>query len=423
MNEDFLHFVWKFQKFKDRKIKTTNGESLIIQIVGEHNLNSGPDFFNSKISIDDQIWAGNTELHLSSSDWYLHDHDKDPNYDNVILHVVWEHNAEIIRKDGSKIPTLELCNYVDGSLLIKYRDLILRRFKWIPCENDLPEIDPVVMDNWLERVYFERLEIKHQDLIKELNKCNYHWEQVLFQQLCQSFGLSINKDSFESLAKSVNFSIIVKCCQDQMDIEALFYGQMGMLEGLQEDKYIADLKQRYTYLKLKFELNNIGVIRPKFFRLRPSGFPTIRLSQFANLYAKDFPLFSKVIQSVSLEELYDIFDCVASEYWDTHYNFGTPSKLKKKVITKALIDLILLNTIIPMKYSYSISIGKDISEELTELATKIQKEENRVVRKFNKINKVINNGMQSQAVLHLKKYYCQNNKCLDCMIGYNLLKK
>jgi hypothetical protein len=423
MNEDFLHFVWKFQKFKNRKLKTINEEFLTILVVGEHNLNSGPDFFNSKISIDNQIWAGNIELHLRSSDWYLHDHDKDPNYDNVILHVVWIHNSEVIRKDGTKIPTLELCNYIDKSLLNKYKNLIIRRYNWIPCEKGLTDIDPVFMNNWLERVYFERLEIKHNNLLNELKNCNYHWEQVLFEQLCQSFGLSINKDSFDSLARSLDFNVFVKCCQDQMDLEALFYGQMGMLDKHYEDQYISVIKQKYAYLKKKFELNNVGIIRPKYFRLRPSGFPTIRLSQFANLYAKNFPLFSKVINLFTLEELYDIFYCSASEYWDTHYNFEVPSKQKKKEITKRLIDLIILNTIIPIKYSYSISIGKDISDELIKLATGIQNEDNQIVREFNQIIKVINNGIRSQAVLHLKKNYCQNKKCLDCMIGFNLLKK
>jgi len=423
MNEDFLHFVWKFQKFKDRKLLTINAESLSVLVVGEHNLNSGPDFFNSRISIDDQIWVGNIELHLRSSDWYLHDHDKDPNYDNVILHVVWKHNSEIKRKDGTTIPTLELSNYADSSLLDKYHDLIKRGYSWIPCEKDLPKVDPFVMKNWLERIFIERLEIKHNDLINDLKDSNFHWEQVLFQMLCQTFGLNINKDSFDSLARSVDFNLIVKCCQDKEDLEAIFYGQMGMLDDHQEDLYFSDLKKKYSYLKLKFDITNIGVIKPKFFRLRPPGFPTIRLSQLANLYSNHFPIFSKVIQVDTLDELYGVFSCAASEYWDTHYNFGVTSRLRKKNISKGLVDLMILNTIIPIKYSYSISIGKDISEQLIKLATGIQKEENRIVRKFNKVNKMITNGMQSQAALHMKKNYCEKKKCLDCMIGYNLLKK
>ncbi len=423
MNEDFLHFVWKFQKFKDRKLQTTNAECLTILVVGDHNLNSGPDFFNSRISIDDQVWIGNIELHLRSSDWYLHEHDKDPNYDNVILHVVWEHSSEIKRKDGTTIPTLELCNYVDKSLLERYHDLILRGFNWIPCENDLPEVDPLVMNNWLERLFIERLELKHNNLLKDLKNCNFHWEQVLFQQLCQAFGLSINKDSFESLAHSVDFNVIVKCCQDQEDLEALFYGQMGMLDHDHKDQYFSVLKQKYHYLKLKFDLKSMGVIKPKYFRLRPSGFPTIRLSQLANLYTSNFPLFSKVIQENRLKGLYDIFDCKGSEFWDTHYNFGVSSRFRKKRITKPYIELMILNTVIPIKYSYSIFIGKDCSEQLIKLVSGIQKEDNKIIRKFNQITNMITNGMQSQAVLHLKKNYCENKKCLHCMIGYNLLKK
>jgi len=244
---------------------------------------------------------------------------------------------------------------------------------------------------------------------------------LLFKMLCKNFGLKINGDSFFSIGKSVNFSVVKKCSQDLESLEALLLGQAGMLEGDKEDHYFKALKSKYEYLKHKFKLENSSVIIPKYFRLRPPNFPTIRLSQLANLYANKTNLFSKVIASEKLDELYRLFDIQASSYWNNHYNFGVPSANRKKQITKSFIDLLIINTIIPIKFCYARREGRDASEEIINLTSEIASEENSIVKKFNSLKSVSINAYQSQALLQLKNEYCDKNKCLQCAIGNSIM--
>lgn len=422
MNEDFLHYVWKFQKFSTTKFFTINSEEIKVLKVGEHNHNAGPDFFNSQVSINGQLWVGNVEIHLKSSDWYAHHHEKDSNYDNVILHVVWQHDTEIFRKDNTAIATLELKPFVDKLLLLKYKKLFSKKQKWINCENDFKNVNSFVLENWIDRLYLERLEQKSQLIETVLKNTNSHWEAVLFRLLCKNFGLKVNSEAFYSVASSFDFSLIKKCSKDDLDLEALFYGQAGLLETKKEDAYFISLYTQYAYLKHKYKLNNSSVIVPKYFRLRPPNFPTIRLSQLAVLYAEKQSLFSEIIKAKNISDIYSMFTVSASVYWDKHYNFGVSSSKRKKKLTKKFIDLLLINTIIPIKFSYAKSLGKDISEEIISLTTSIIKEDNTIIKKFVELSPFVKNAMQSQALLQLKNEYCNTHKCLQCAIGNSILK-
>ncbi|WP_310990962.1 DUF2851 family protein [Aequorivita marina] len=417
MREDFLHYVWKFQKFDVGEFFTSNNESLHIQNPGHHNLNSGPDFFNSQIAVGGQLWAGNVEIHLKSSDWYAHGHETDAAYDNVILHVVWQHDAEIFRKDGTVIPTFVIKKHVPKNTLYQYQNLFSKERKWINCERDFAAVPDFTIQNWLERLYFERLQQKEVFLLKELKSSNNHWEALLFRMLCKNFGLKVNAESFFSIAKSVDFSVVVKCSHGQKDLEALFLGQSGLLEGETEDAYFKQLQANYEFLKHKFNLRKEGVIAPKFFRLRPPNFPSIRLAQLAMLYYKTKNLFSRVIAINDVQDFYAIFNISASAYWDTHYNFGVSSTKRKKRLTKQFIDLLIINTILPVKFTHAVQQGKDVSEEILRLASSISSEKNTIVKKFNSLKKVAFNAAQSQALLQLKNEYCDKNKCLQCAIG------
>lgn len=422
MKEDFLHYVWKFQKFDAGEFYTSNNERLHIKNQGSHNLNSGPDFFNSQIELDGQLWAGNVEIHIKSSDWYTHSHETDPAYDNVILHVVWEHDAEIFRKNGTPIPTFVLKKHILKNTLEQYQNLFSKEKKWINCENDFASVDDFVIQNWLERLYFERLQRKEIFLLKELESSQNHWEALLFRILSKSFGLKVNGDSFFSIAKSIDFSVIKKCSQKPQELEALLMGQAGLLEEEEkEDWYFQDLKTNYEYLKHKFKLHNEGVIAPKFFRLRPPNFPSIRLSQLAMLYSVHNNLFSQIIAIKTTKDFYDLFNVRASDYWNTHYNFGVSSAERKKRLTKSFIDLLIINTIIPLKFCYAMQQGRDVSEEILQLASEISSEENSIVKKFNSLKKVSTNAYQSQALLELKSEYCAKNKCLQCAIGNSIV--
>jgi len=423
MKEDFLHYVWKFQKFSMQNLRTSEGLVINIEKVGEHNQNSGPDFFNSKLSINQQLWAGNVEIHLKSSDWFAHRHEEDQAYDNVILHVVWEHDGEIFRKDNSVIPTLELKSIIHKNILENYRKLFSKKQQWIPCENEFTSTDNFVFENWLERLYLERLQQKYKLLESGLKKSNNHWESLLFKMLCKSFGLKINGDSFYSLALSIDFSVVQKVSKNQVDLEALFFGQASFFETQKEDSYFEELHKKYEFVKHKFQLENKNVLPPKYFRLRPPNFPTIRLSQLASLYAQKSSLFSELLKVKTLENYYDLFNVSASEYWDIHYNFGVESSRRKKQLTKKFIDLLLINTVIPILYSYGKHTGKDTSGVVLKLASTIPSEENSIIKKFQQLRKTSENSLQSQALLQLKNEYCNKKRCLKCAIGNAILKQ
>jgi len=422
MKEDFLHYVWKFQKFSSKDLKTTNNESIFIEKIGEHNLNAGPDFFNSKLSINHQLWAGNVEIHIKSSDWFAHRHEEDAAYDNVILHIVWEHDGEVYRKDNSVIPTLELKEIVDKNVLDNYRKLTLKKQQWIPCENDFATVNDFVFENWLERLYLERLEQKSALIKTELKASKNDWEGLLFRLLCKNFGLKVNGDSFYSLAKSIDFSIVKKCGSDTKKLETLLFGQSGLLETQKEDSYFESLKLEYDYLKHTYKLSNSNVLAPKYFRLRPPNFPTIRLSQLASLYHQKKSLFSGIVKANSLNDYYELFNVSASEYWSTHYNFGVESSKRKKKLTKKFIDLLLINTVVPLLFSYGKVLGKENSEALLKLASTIPSEENTVIKKFQQLRNTSENSLQSQALLQLKNEYCNKKRCLQCAIGNAILK-
>jgi len=422
MQEDFLHYVWKHKVFSTTSLKTTRGESISVLKLGEHNHNSGPDFFNSQLSIDGQLWAGNVEIHVKSSDWYVHGHEKDKAYDNVILHVVWEHDTDIFRNDNSVIPTLELKNFVDVHLINNYKELLQSK-SWINCETHYSEVDEFVLNNWLERLYIERLERKSGEILKFLKDSQNDWETVLFKMLLKNFGLKVNGEAFLSLANSLDYSVVRKLQHNTLDFEALLFGQAGLLEDDVQECYFLDLKKRYQFLKQKFKLNNQGVLPLQFFRLRPPNFPTIRLSQFVNLYVLEQQLFSKIINANTVDELYILFGKGVTEFWRTHYTFKAVSKKSKKNISKSFIDLLIINTIIPLKFSYAKAMGENIEEELFDLIKSLKIEKNSIVDKYLQLRTIEKNALSSQALLQLKTFYCDKNNCLQCAIGNSLIIK
>lgn len=421
MKEDFLHYLWKFKKFDLLQLKTSKNEEVIIVHVGQYLQLAGPDFFNAHITIGNQKWAGNVEIHIKSSDWYAHHHEKDSAYENVILHVVWEHDMEIFRSDNSEIPVLELKNYVDLEVVNTYNSLLSPK-SWIFCEKQISQIPDFILKNWQERLFFERLERKSAPISELLETTNQDWEAVLFCLLAKNFGLNTNGVIFLKLATSIPFSIIRKESFEVENLEALLLGTAGLLDSDKEDRYFKDLKFRYFYLLHKYQIDKIELDPVQFFKHRPDNFPTIRLSQLANLYHNRHNLFSQIIGKHAAADFYEIFKLGASEYWQNHYLFDKESPKKKKLLSKSFIDLIVINTIVPLQFAYAKSLGKEISEELISLLIEVAPEKNAVLDKFISFGVKINSAFETQSLLQLKNEYCSKSKCLECAIGVELMK-
>lgn len=421
MKEDFLHYIWLYKKFDFSNLLTFQGESLTILHSGYYLKHAGPDFFNAQISIGQQKWAGNIEIHVKSSDWYLHHHENDSSYDNVILHVVWQHDVPIFRKDNTEIPVIELKNYVAQEELIKYHSLVVTK-SWIYCENQIKDTARFVMENWLERLFFERLERKSITIKKVLHETENDWEAVLFCLLAKNFGLNTNGESFFKVAKSIPFSIIRKEALDVSYLEALLFGQSNLLPSHPEDNYSKELKSWFDYLVIKYKINPIQIEVIQFFKHRPDNFPTIRLAQLCMLYHVHRNLFAKIIEAKSVNEIYQLFDIAVSTYWKTHYTFEKVSPKKEKNLTKSFIDLIIINTIVPVKFAYAKSQGKDDSEQWIALLSQLNPEKNSVIEKFAFFKIEAENAFQSQALLQLKNEYCNAKRCLQCAVGLELIK-
>ena len=421
MKEDFLHYVWNYKKFDFSHLKTTQNENLTIINSGFYSQLAGPDFFNGQIIIENQKWAGNIEIHIKSSDWYLHNHEKDENYDSVILHVVWEHDTPIFRKDNTEIPVLEIKNYVSKKELHNYQSLIAPK-SWIFCEKQLHQVDSFVIKNWQERLFFERLERKSKPIEILLKETENDWEAVLFSMLAKNFGLNTNGDSFFKVAKSITFSLIRKEALEVLYLEALFFGQANMIPINAEDSYVKELKSWYDYISLKYKISKPSINSVQFFKHRPDNFPTIRLAQLAMLYHLQRNLFSKIIEAKTVQELYIIFNLSVSDYWKTHYNFDKESPKKKKSLTNSFIDLLIINTIVPIQFAYLKSIGKENPEQIINFLVTIPAEKNSILDKFSSFGLKAKNAFDAQSLLQLKNEYCNNKKCLKCAIGLNLLK-
>ncbi|MBZ9779411.1 DUF2851 family protein [Psychroflexus sp. CAK8W] len=425
MQEAFLHSLWKYKKLNLSQLKTTTGEELQVLNTGLHNeTESGPDFFKAEIIIAGQHWVGNLEIHLKSSDWYAHHHEIDPAYDNVILHVVWEDDVSIFRKDNTEIPCLELKHYVSEQQLQAYKDLFDKTSqKWINCEKHFHEVDDFKLNSWLERLYIERLEEKNQLILNLLKVSNNNWDEVCFKLMAKAFGLNVNGEAFLQMSSSADFKVFQKCFQNPNQLEALCFGLCGMLPAESEEAYPKQLQQEFRFLKQKFQLNAPETSQVKYFRLRPDNFPSIRLSQFCKLYSQRPNLFSELIQCKTPKDIYKILDAQTSDYWKTHYTFEKESKSKVKKLSVPFKDLVIINTLLPLKFAYLSFKGQlGFEESIYPLITSLKLEANSITKGFEELKtKVVKSALESQAFIQLKTQYCDVNRCLKCQVGLELI--
>lgn len=423
MREDFLYYLWGFQKFANTELRTASGEELRIEHTGYRNELSGPDFFNARLEIAGQLWAGNVEMHLKSSHWYEHFHEQDSAYDNVILHVVWEHDCDVFRKDQSIIPVLELKNLVVPEILENYANLLETPHRFINCENDFSGFSDFEVEHWLERVYFERLEDHSAGIERNLRKQSGNWDAVFFQYLLKAFGLNVNGEAFQSIANQVPFTTIRKIAANQHDLESFLLGMSGLLEN-PKDWYAESLQQRFEFLKHKFQFSEETIQKPVFFRLRPDNFPTIRLAQIAALYSENTQLFSGVLKAEGLSEYYELLDLSLPEYWQQHYSFGTSHRSKNKKLSRDFKNLLVLNLFLPFQFAWSKYRGEEQADLILSILAQLPKEKNSIVENFENLRPgTVKNSAHSQAVIQLKKHYCDQNRCLKCALGNKLLMR
>ncbi len=423
MKEDLLHYVWRLKKFDLTELRTTSGEPVIIHRFGTLNTDGGPDFLNARISISGTEWAGNVEMHLKSSDWNRHGHDKDAAYKNVILHVVFEEDEPIYRNKDEKIPCLELKNKIDPRLQTQYL-FFIHNEKRIPCEGATSSVARFTWRLWLERLAIERLEEKIIPIEQELERTNNDREEVFYRFLARSFGMKTNKEPFEHLARSLPLKVLSKHRGNLFQVEALLFGQSGLLERDFEDEYPNSLKKEYTFLRKKFGLNPIHSVEWKFLRMRPANFPTVRIAQFAQLIHKTQRIFGRLLWVNDAKQLEDLFRVGVSEYWKTHYVFDKFSKKREKNLGMSAIQLITINTLAPFLFQY----GKEKKEQAfvdrgLKLLEYTPAERNRIISMWNELGVEADNAFQTQALLHLKHQYCDKQKCLNCKIGHAILGK
>lgn len=425
MKEKLLHFIWRFQLFDQLPLRTIDGQLVeVIQRGLWNKIDSGPDFSMAQIKIHDQIWAGSIEIHIKSSDWDLHKHSEDRAYENVILHVVYEHDKEVKFMVERNIPTLELKSFIAPIVLHQYNQLLENNRNFIPCEKSVDLLQREKLDFWLERLLVERLERKVGELENEFLANNKNWEQLLFKKLAYAFGLKINADAFVNWANSFDFEVLMRNQLNPDYVHALFFGQAGFLDFDSNDDYVIELQKDYKFLQLKYRLVGVHASIFKFFRMRPSSFPTVRIMQLATLYSHYQNLFAFLMGTQSIEKIKGIFEDIEyPEFWKNHFRLENESSvISVKSISNDLIYRIIINVIIPMKFVYAKHRDIDIVDQLLGWLTELPAEKNTIISGYSKLGLKAKNAFESQAYLELKKHFCNEKKCLNCAIGLQILK-
>lgn len=417
MKEDFIYYLWE-NRLLSLDLKTTEGDEITILSVGNRNFDSGADFINARIKIGGALWAGHVEIHVKASDWFRHNHHCDDNYNNVILHVVYECDT-----DRLDIPTLEIKDKFDISLFHNYNRFVCSR-NWIPCGEFIGGVQNFTIISWLDRMLVEHLENECKDLDDKLKSNHYDWEQTFYQRLMRYFGLKINNDSFEYLSRILPLNLLLKHLDNELYVEAMFFGCAGFLDRDFNEEYPALLKREFQMLKTKFGLKVMPFSNWKFLRLRPPNFPTIRIAQLAKIIIKNGNMFSKIRDSDSIEDIVELFDVELNSYWDNHFQFDKVSKIeRRKILGKTAVDLVVINAIVPILFHYGYSHSLESYKEMAmSYLEQIEAEDNVVIRNFVNAGLVFQNAFQTQAVLYMYKHYCRRKRCLECRI-YSVLSR
>lgn len=422
MKEDFLHYLWRTRQFDHHHLGTTDGNPITIIRPGSHNLHAGPDFSDARIRIGEMLWAGNVEIHVKASEWLRHQHQQDAAYNNVILHVVLEEDQKIKHRNGLPIPCLELKKRIPKAIVRNYQKLKSNR-DWIPCEKQIHQVSGITKSLWLDRLLVERLEAKTEAINQVLQSYKNDWESTFYQLLARGFGLKVNAEPFELLAQSLPINILAKHKNSLFQLEALLFGQAGMLKDTFKDDYPLRLQKEYHFFKKKYQLHPINGSSWKFLRMRPANFPSVRIAQFARLIFQSNHLFSKILAAQSVKELENMFAVKISNYWQSHYLFDKPSIKRDKTLGQHSVYLLIINTIIPFLFLYG-KYKDSVRQQEAALGflEQLRPEKNALITQWEKMDWYPTSAYQSQALIELKKNYCDQKRCLQCSIGNEILK-
>ena len=421
MKEEFLHYIWKTKSFRLDGLKTTIGKEVEVVNFGTHNMNAGPDFLNARIVIEDQIWIGHVEIHVTASDWLKHNHSKDDAYQNVILHVVLIWDIDIKRKDGTIIPCISIKDRISASLLANY-PLMLNKNLWIPCEKMLQSVALITKQQTISIMLAGRLSFKAKSIESAFVKKKVDWDEVAYKTLCQSMGLSVNAGAMVNIAARTPWQVISEMRHDVFQLEALFFGQSGLIET-QEDNYSKKLSKCYNHLRKRYQLTPGKAVEWKFSRMRPQNFPTLRIAQFVQILHQCQSLSNLAIHQ-SLEEIYDGLNIEVGGYWLNHYRFGKVAPKKKKRLGKATIHRIITNAIIPIRFFYAQKHHlADKQESCVSILEQLPSERNQITERWIQLNLPNKSAADSQGLIELKKTFCDKQRCLSCPIGHKILTR
>ena len=422
-SEYLLHYIWRTKQFNRLNLKLTDGRKVEIIDFGKYNTNSGPDFLHGKVRVDDTLLIGHIEMHLSSSDWDLHRHQFDPAYNSVILHVVARHDKEVCNYNDHELITLELGELIHTDVAERYA--LLQKPGWIPCANlDPSRVQYNIWNIWKERLNIERMQSKVAWVHNNIESTNSNWEEVMYRQLFQAMGTSVNKHAFSVLAERMDFRIFMKNRHDGLSSHALVFGMAGLLEKEFEEEYPLELQRTFRFLQHKYDLTPINPVIWRYSKMHPNNFPDIRIAQIVSLLRQHELFFSAILEQVDYKMIHQMLEIKSlPHYWEDHFILGVPAIKKKKSLGKNTRDLIIINGIIPVLFMY----GQEqhlsaLQEKALELMSFIPAEQNGIIRQWLNLNISCENAGDSQALLELKNNYCDHQKCLNCSVGHALLK-
>lgn len=421
--EKLMQYVWKHRLWRSEDMVTNTGKKVRVVDPGLLNTDAGPDFFNAKIEIDGHMWVGNVEMHYRATDWKRHRHDSDKAYDSVILHVVAKDDAPVRRTNGELIPQLVL--EVSPQFNADYASLVGAAIE-VPCATKIKQVPHLTIVEWVEGLAFERLHGKVERIHQLLDSFNGSWEDVCYVTLARNFGFGINNDAFERLARRTPLRLLGKHSDSVLQIEALLFGQAGMLDAQKPgmDSYYNQLCTEYAFLSNKFQLTPMEKESWKLFRIRPQNFPYRRIAMLAQFIEGGFRMMNRILEAEGEKEMRALFEVELSGYWSKHYTFGKPNERATATLSRSSIDIILINTVAPLLYAYGELTGNyEMTDKAIKLLEDLRAESNSIVSHFVAYGIDCPDALTSQALVQLKREYCDARKCIYCKIGHHLLSK